>query len=62
MTSDDYSSDYSRSEIISIIYYLTREQTRAESSWNDTHVEESREQNKTDKQADSKIDKLCQKI
>ena len=62
MTSDDYPLDCSRSEIISIIYCLAREQTRAESSWNDTCVEESREQNKTNKWVSSKIDKLCWKI
>ena len=56
MTSDNYSLDCSRSEIILIIYCLAREQTRAESSWNDMHVEESREQNKTGKWADSEID------
>ena len=31
MTSDNYSLNYSRSEIILIIYYLAKEQTRAKS-------------------------------
>ena len=57
--SDNYSLDCSRSEIILIIYCLAREQTRVKSSWNNTCIEESREQNKTNKWVNSEISKLC---
>ena len=43
MISDNYSLNYSRSEIILIIYYLAREQTRVKSSRNNICVEESKE-------------------